>query len=93
MLTRNVNGEVGPGEPMVWATSTGAVLAGLAILSWESHDVPGMAGAEMLVPSRGHAPLTTLGVGALVLALQLFLLHRYRRPRRRPWRCWSARRC
>ncbi|WP_179855565.1 hypothetical protein [Paractinoplanes atraurantiacus] len=66
-----MNDEVGACKP---AILTGIVLAGLAVLSWETHDTPVPTSTETAAAPH----LTTLGVGALVLALHLFLLHRCR---------------
>jgi hypothetical protein len=73
---------------MRWAAAlVVAVLVGLAVLSWQAHDVSAQAPAaladhgtaRMQQEPQVHTHLTTLGVGvgAVVLALQLFLVHRY----------------
>ncbi|XVV16550.1 hypothetical protein ACQP2X_19930 [Actinoplanes sp. CA-131856] len=71
-----MNDEVGPGKPLAL---TGILLTGLAVLSWEMHGTPVSTPASTVaaIPAS-HAPLSTLGAGAFVLALHLVLLHCFR---------------
>lgn len=81
-----MNDAAGPSKPWQSATLIVTVLAGITILAWLAYD-PSVPAPSPTAPARleprSHPHLTVLGIGAVVLVLQLFLMHRFRRTRNR----------
>lgn len=77
--------EAGTGKQVWWAAPAAVIVIGVAVLSWRAHEVwPADAGLgcpsdAVQGPYRmepgpvGHGRVTALGIGAAVLAAQLFL--------------------